>query len=146
MREDESLVPTISWFSLLLKYFNKNLNCSEKGGIVFVYLILLSVRPNKYSKEQLKKSQSFNAVFSDGALLAAKYLWIEFLCADISFASSAVVIFFSVMKFIKAFAKVRQIKKTVYILKYLNDSAEEKGINFSKVLREALAQELNENI
>ena len=32
----------------------------------------------------------------------------------------------------------KPVRKTVYIPKYLNDTAEAKGINFSRVLREAL--------
>jgi predicted RNase H-like HicB family nuclease len=37
----------------------------------------------------------------------------------------------------------KPIKKTVYIPKGLNDRAEELGINFSKVLRDALTNEIN---
>jgi predicted RNase H-like HicB family nuclease len=37
----------------------------------------------------------------------------------------------------------KPVRKTVYIPKGLNDRAEELGINFSRVLREALANELN---
>jgi len=37
----------------------------------------------------------------------------------------------------------KPVRKTVYIPKGLNDRAEELGLNFSKVLREALANEVN---
>jgi post-segregation antitoxin (ccd killing protein) len=38
----------------------------------------------------------------------------------------------------------KPVRKTVYIPQGLNDRAEELGLNFSKILREALANKVNE--
>lgn len=51
-------------------------------------------------------------------------------------------IVFDMEKYQKA-TKVRMVKKTLTIPEWLNNLAEEQGINFSKVLRNALANQLD---